>query len=143
VGDGHRAVCAVGLVQDGEGRPPELIDRIALRGAKCSADVALAQRSASPSREDEVLRPGEARGKLVTKEDHRQFPGYRDSPRRPICLGRPALSLAIDLPCEVDLRIIEIIQTKIRPSDREQFRDTRTREGGDRCSTCSAASSAR
>ena len=120
VSHGDRTTCLVGLVKDGKRRPSKVIHRVALSVAKRSTDVPLPQRTAESGREDEMIRLGETRRELVTHEDHCQLLRDRHCPRRTVRLRGPALAFAIDLPRELDLRVVEVLQANIRPGDREQ-----------------------
>jgi hypothetical protein len=71
-----------------------------------------------------------ARLKLVTRHHQSQLPGNRDGPERAIGLSGAAVSVTVYLPTELDLRIIEIAESDVRPCEPEQLRKPCAGEGG-------------
>ena len=51
----------------------------------------------------------------MTRERHPELPRGRHRPRGSVRLGRLALPAAVDLPCELDLCVIEISDPDVRP----------------------------
>ncbi len=117
--DGSWVAPLVGPVKKRKGRATVLIDGVPLSVPQRAADIALTKRPAGPGTEHEVVGLREPRGELVADHDQRQLSRDRHCPSGAIGLGRPALSLAINLPRELDLGIVKIVQLNVRPGDGE------------------------
>ena len=115
VGNKDRMSILIDVAQDRECRVALRVNCSLLSVPECSADVPLLQRSAGPGREHIVIRPYEPRCEPMTRERHPELPRDRHRPRGSVRLGRLADPAAVDLPCELDLCVIEISDPDVRP----------------------------
>ena len=105
------------LVEHRERRLAVLIDRLRLGESQRAADVPLAQGTTSARREHEVIRLREPGRQLVTDKHQRELPRDRDRPRRSIRLRRTSLPVAVHLPREFDLGVIDVFQADVGPCE--------------------------
>ncbi len=115
VSDWHGLGALISLMQDRERRGSIGVDRVALRASKGSTHVALPERPTRARNENVVAGPIERRRKLVPDEHCRKLPRNRNSPRGSVCLGWSALPVPVDLPGELDLGVVDVIEPNVRP----------------------------
>jgi hypothetical protein len=68
----------------------------------------------------------------VVDEDASQLRWDRDCPCGAVGLGRSEVPLPVDLVCELDLGVVEVVDADVRPGEGEQFGQPCSAESSDR-----------
>lgn len=92
--------------------------RLGAPGPRCAAGVVH-----HPGGEDVVVRSAELRRELVSDEQGGKLARNWNCPRGSIRLGGSALTLPVDLPCELDLGIVHVAESHLGPRQGQQLRD--------------------
>jgi hypothetical protein len=111
-----------------EGRGAFFVDGVALGNSQGSSDVPLPERPTGLRSEYEVVGLVERAHEFVPDEHECKLPRNRHRPRGSVRLGRSALAVPVDLPRELNLGVIDVIEPNVCPGQSKQLRDARARE---------------
>jgi len=108
--------------------PVKFVPGIPLGLPQSTPDVELTRRCSGASPEHEIGRLYEAGRESLADEDHGELAWDRHGARRAVSLRRLSTPLAVDLPGEADLGLVQVLEPHVRPSERQELGDPGTGE---------------
>lgn len=102
------------------------------RFPQSTPDVPLLQRPAGARREDEVGRRARLRGELVPHQHEAEFSRDRRGPCGAVGLRWSSIPAPVDLPAELDLGLVKIVDPHIGPGQSAKLRDSSACKSCDR-----------
>jgi hypothetical protein len=117
----YRVTIGIDLVQDRERGAAMFVGGSLLSLPERPLDVPLSKGSGRASREDECIRRSVAGSKLVPSEEKCELPRDRHGSGRAVGLRGTPVALAINLPAERQLSVVDVFEADVRLRQATEF----------------------